>query len=395
MTFSSRITVLFFSIGSLMAFPQYLARFTADPLSSPNFKGRCATCHIDPKGGSPRNEFGQAFEANNFTITPDLRARFPERFQYPIQVVDAHTEVHFADPSNKAVVLKSDGKVTLIDPSAPPTGGAPQPVAAAHTAQAAPSGAVSDWEKPMQDSNRWINLPQPMPVHFKDMNFLVQHRFSRPLFHASMKDLFGLDSTANIAFGFDYGIWNHLMLSVYRARTERTLEMSLTADLLHQKHEDPISLAARVGIEGQNNFQTFFSPHVQLMAERRFGRYVTALASPSIVFNSQNNQLFFFRDIATNPDKDYTLNLGLGLALQFRPSLALVGEYVPRLSGFRGYTTDRPAVSVALQKQTFHHVFSLVISTSNELSPARYGPNVGPDTDNRFKIGFNIFRKLR
>src|SRR2546426_863453 len=165
MKFALTCTIAILSTISLMAFPKYLERFTKDPLSSPQFQNRCATCHIDPKGGSPRNEFGQAFEANDFTITPDLRARFQERFQYPVQR--------------------------------------------------------------------------------NDMNFLVQHRFSAPLFNGSAGRLFGLDSTANIAFGFDYGISNRVMASVYRARSDRTIEMDITGDLFHQQRGDPISLAAK------------------------------------------------------------------------------------------------------------------------------------------------------
>ncbi|HEY3131625.1 MAG TPA: DUF5777 family beta-barrel protein [Acidobacteriota bacterium] len=407
MKFALTCTIAILSSLSLMAFPKYLERFTKDPLSSPQFQNRCATCHIDPKGGSPRNEFGQAFEANDFTITPDLRARFQERFQYPVQIIDSHTEIHYSDPTNKTVVLKRDGTVTVIDPANPPKAAAPAGgVARAQPAgetggpkpavpAAGQSGRISEWEKPRQISNRWINLPQPIPVRRNDMNFLVQHRFSAPLFNGSAGRLFGLDSTANIAFGFDYGVWNRVMASVYRARSDRTIEMDITGDIFHQQRGDPISLAAKIGIEGQNNFRGIYSPHVQVMAARELGRYVDVMVAPTVIFNSQNNGLFFLRDFATNPDDDYTVNLGVGLSVKVRPSLAIVGEYIPRLAGFRGYFVDRPALSVALQKQTFHHVFSLVISTSTQMSPGRYGPNVGSDTDNRFKIGFNIFRKLR
>ncbi|HEV8131176.1 MAG TPA: DUF5777 family beta-barrel protein [Acidobacteriota bacterium] len=408
MKLALRAFVVFSFCFTLLGFPKYLQRFTQDPLSSPKFQNQCATCHIDPKGGSPRNEFGEAFDANDFTITPDLRARFPERFQYPIQVIDAHTEIHYSDPTNKTVVLKRDGTATVIDPANPPKSGTAvagrpaQPAAAGAPKAAAPtaaqSGRISDWEKPMQISNRFLNLPQPMPIQRNDMNFLVQHRFSAELFQGSRsaERLFGLDSTANIVFGFDYGVWDRVMASVYRARNDRTIEMDITGDLLHQQRGDPISLAANIGVEGQNNFHGFHSPHIQLLVEREFNRYVTAMAAPTVIFNSVNNeQLEFLRDFAANPDKDYTVNMGVGLSLKVRPSIAILGEYVPRVAGFRGFFVDRPAVSVGLQKQTFHHVFTLVLSTSTEMSPARYGPNVGSNTTNRFKIGFNIFRKLR
>ena len=174
--------------------------------------------------------------------------------------------------------------------------------------------------------------------------------------------------------------------------------MDVIGTLWQQGKNVPLSLAAKVGVEGRNNFREFYSPHLQLLAQGRFGRRVEFLAAPAVIFNTQDNQLFFLRDVATNSDSDYTVNFGLGLQVKVTPSVSVVGEYIPRLGGFRGYYTDRPAVSLALQKQTFRHVFSLVMSTSTEMSPAAYGPNIGSSASefaNRLKLGFNIYRRLR
>ncbi|MBI3940903.1 MAG: hypothetical protein HY315_08715 [Acidobacteria bacterium] len=404
MRFLGGMVVALCGMLSLLALPEYLARFTADPMSSAPFKGRCSTCHINPAGGGPRNEFGLAFAANTFTITPELRARFPERFQYPVQSLDAHAEIHYSDPSGRTVILKRDGITTAIDPSSPPSAGAGLPVAAAPAAAAAatiegaPAGRVSQWDRPMQLSTRWINLPQPAAISRNDANILIQHRFSAPLFVGSAPQLLGLDSTANIFLGLDYGVWDRLMVSLSRSRFNRNVEMDVTGDFWQQQRGAPLSLAGRIGLEGRDNFGEFFSPHLQLAAERQFGRRVAVLLAPALVFNSQDNRLFFLRDFAANSDKDYTLNMGVGLSLKVMPTFAVVAEYVPRLAGFRGYFVDRPAISVALQKQTFRHVFSLVISTSTAMTPAGYGPNIGADatpTANRLKLGFNILRKLR
>ncbi|MBI4454883.1 MAG: autotransporter outer membrane beta-barrel domain-containing protein [Acidobacteria bacterium] len=381
----------------LMAFPQYLALFTEDVMSSPQFKNRCATCHINPAGGGPRNDFGQAFAANNFSITPELRARFPERFQYPRQVIDEHIEIDYADPSNKKVVLKKDGVVRLIDPSHPPGSGAAANVVGEAISVTA-GGGVSEWDRPLQVSSRWINLPQPVAVHRNDVSFVVQHRFSAPLFVGSAPQLFGLDSTANISLGFNFWIWEHVMASIYRARFDRVVEIGVAGDLWQQQRGNPVSLAAQIGVDGRDNFGDFYSPHLQVTVARQFGRRVGVLLAPAVIFNSQSSTLSFLRDFATKPDKDYTVNLGAGLSAKVTPSVSIVGEYIPRVAGFRGYFTDRPALSVALQKQTFRHVFSVVMSTSREVSIAGYGPNIGTDasdTANRLKIGFNIFRKLR
>src|SRR5207253_1725843 len=50
--------------------PEFLALFAADPFSRPELRTKCSTCHINPQGGGKRNEFGRAFAAAGFKITP-------------------------------------------------------------------------------------------------------------------------------------------------------------------------------------------------------------------------------------------------------------------------------------------------------------------------------------
>ena len=55
--------------------PEYFARYMANPFARPELK-TCAVCHENPKGGGPRNEFGQAFSRASRQFTPELRAQF-------------------------------------------------------------------------------------------------------------------------------------------------------------------------------------------------------------------------------------------------------------------------------------------------------------------------------
>ena len=86
-----------------------------------------------------------------------------------------------------------------------------------------------------------------------------------------------------------------------------------------------------------------------------------------------------------------TAAIGIGAGIGLNPSVSLVGEYVPRVKGFTGEIFDRPAVSVGIQKATFRHTFEFVLSTARPLTTAQYTVN-GSDS---FKVGFNIYRRLR
>ena len=90
-------------------------------------------------------------------------------------------------------------------------------------------------------------------------------------------------------------------------------------------------------------------------------------------------------------DHNDTIALGLGAGVRFLPTVSLVGEYIPRLHGFKGELKDRPGVSIGLQKSTFRHTFELLISRQQPMTPAQYSYQ-GVDT---FRVGFNIYRKIR
>src|ERR1035437_8153782 len=69
---------LFLSGSNVFALPQFLARFSQDPFSRPEYRNKCSTCHINPNGSGPRNPFGTAFEKNKHIVTPEFRRAWPD-----------------------------------------------------------------------------------------------------------------------------------------------------------------------------------------------------------------------------------------------------------------------------------------------------------------------------
>jgi hypothetical protein len=72
-------------------------------------------------------------------------------------------------------------------------------------------------------------------------------------------------------------------------------------------------------------------------------------------------------------------------------STSLVGEFIPRLWGYKGEFLDRPGVAIGVQKSTFRHTFELLISRQETMTTSQYAVQ-GND---RFRIGFNIYRRIR
>ena len=59
---------------SLRAYPEYLKRFASDPASRKDLRQQCSTCHVSPSGGGAINDFGNAFQADSYKLTAQLKS---------------------------------------------------------------------------------------------------------------------------------------------------------------------------------------------------------------------------------------------------------------------------------------------------------------------------------
>lgn len=113
------VSVLEALVLPAIARPPFLELFKADPFRNPNVDG-CSTCHLNPQGGGPRNAFGLAFAESGFTITPLLRANFPDRFAVNTIKLTDGSVLYMSDPKSQAVVLEKDNQKRLIELSPAP-----------------------------------------------------------------------------------------------------------------------------------------------------------------------------------------------------------------------------------------------------------------------------------
>ena len=112
MTRVTRAFALIFLVGMIVqpaaARPPFLELFRGDPLRNQDWDG-CVTCHVNPLGGGPRNDFGLAFGANQFTITPLLRSDFPDRFDFTIAEMATGGTMYFSGTADEGIVFEKDG----------------------------------------------------------------------------------------------------------------------------------------------------------------------------------------------------------------------------------------------------------------------------------------------
>jgi hypothetical protein len=236
-----------------------------------------------------------------------------------------------------------------------------------------------------------VNLPNGKPQSAGGVDFWVGHRFTQPAFNRAARDLFGLDSSARIGFGVRVGLTDRISVAAMRSNLDKTIELNSTLQVTRQRGAVPVTFQIRGGVEGRDNFQERHSPYIQLVAVRTFVDRLSLAFVPTFAFSTRNDDSFLPDEFRFGEEHRHTTAIGLGMGLRVFESTSLVAEYIPRVHGFRGEIQDRPGVSVALQKSTFRHTFEIALSTQEPMTTSQYSVQ-GTDT---FRIGFNIYRKIR
>ncbi len=237
-----------------------------------------------------------------------------------------------------------------------------------------------------------IGLPTALRLPKYGSAFRVTHRFTRALgsgdFGDLAADLFGLDSGAQIGLEYRFGIVPNGQIGLHRT-SDRTTEFFAEYGVMRQGPGRPFEVMAIATIEGPDNFKDAKSPSLGAIVSRRIGDVAAFYVEPIWVNNS--NPLP--KEVVDHND---TFMIGLAARIRVRPTVYLVGEVSPRVSGYKQGVTHG---GFAIEKRAGGHQFQLNFSdafgtTMGQI--ARGGP-VGPNQDDsghNWYMGFNISRKF-
>lgn len=253
-----------------------------------------------------------------------------------------------------------------------------------------------------------LTLPTGRPVAKHGLYVNFAHRF--PYFAtfsdpASGGALGGLDDFAIPSFGFRYGVTDRLSVSIYRESSiiGRPIQFLGVYDLMEEEKGGPFNAAIGAAIEGQNNFSTNFAESLEGIFSRSISSRAQLYLVPTLTINNRPlRQItsYFSSDITPLPGHN-TFSLGVGGALDIRPTVALVAEVIPTLANGRPMGILRPSFSFGIQKKIWRHSFTFGWTTAPGTTVAeRAGtrasflgqPNA--DTPSGLFIGFDLTRRL-
>jgi cytochrome c553 len=218
-------------------------------------------------------------------------------------------------------------------------------------------------------------------------------------------ELLGLDNFGLASFGLRYGVTDKLSVSVFRSPSlvGRPIQLMVAYNLLDEHHEDPLNLAVRVSIEGQNNFRKSYTQNI----EGIFSRSITSRAQfyvvPTLSFDARalvQATGFTSADIPDMPGVN-TFSIGIGAAYDIRPTVALIAEVIPTLWNASELGIHRPAYSFGIQKKIFRHAFTLGLTTGpgvtvseRAATRAEFLGEPSADTPGGLFFGFDLTRQI-
>jgi hypothetical protein len=229
-----------------------------------------------------------------------------------------------------------------------------------------------------------VNLNTTLRVPRYKSAFRLTHRFARPLgegdFSDLLEDFFGLDNGAQIGLEYRFGIMRGAQIGIYRT-SNRTIEFFGQYSTFQQRDNKVLGLDVIATMDGTDNFSDSYSPALGVIVSRELGSHGAIYFQPMWVNNS--NELP--SELADDND---TFLFGIGARLRVRPTVYVVGEYIPR----SGYQPGVDHITFGVEKRAGGHVFQLNFSNSIGTTMAQLARGGGDNDD--WYIGFNISRKF-
>ena len=330
--------------------------------------------------------------------------------------------ITFINGSSSTVVVERQGKKYLVDlssrtvtevagastpasagnalkPSEPPPAQA-QAVAATQQAKKSAPGVY----EPGDDFVFTLPTGRRLERHGFYVNF--NHRFAyEPAFSGIAKGatLLGLDSWGLPTFGFRYGVTDRLSVSILRSSSwlGRPIELMAAYNFLDEHDGQPFNAAFRFSVDGQDHFSNNFSYNFEGVFSRSLSSRAQFYVVPTVTL--QNRRLV--SNSYANPVPDLpginSFSLGLGGAVDIRPTVALVAEVIPTLVNGPELGIHRPAYAFGIQKKIFRHAFTFGFTNGPGTDVAQRAGTVATfvnrtyaDTPSGMFIGFDLTRQV-
>jgi len=258
------------------------------------------------------------------------------------------------------------------------------------------TGSSTDYATATFKSTRIINGHSIERMPNGQLDVRISHRFGQ--LNTGAYDLWGLDQSANICLGLEYGITDWVMVGFSRSKLEKNFNGFLKFSILRQSKGErnmPVSLSYFASSSayslkwtgsGTLNFWDRVSYVHQLLVARKFNERFSLEINPTYIHRNM---------VKTELDPNDTWAAGAGARFKLTKRLSLNAEYyyvIPPINDYRSTKTYNP-LSVGVDIETGGHVFTIMLTNSLAMIEKGFiGETTGSWQDAGIHLGFNISR---
>lgn len=244
-----------------------------------------------------------------------------------------------------------------------------------------------------------LSLPSSQIPSQGTWEWKFTHRFNQPLttgsFSDQAHDFFGLDTNADVVFGFSYVLRRDLQFSLHRSNTNDTVEAAAKYVLLQQAPAVPLTLTLRGGADWrtERDLEDRVSLFAQVIASRKIGNRVEIFALPTFatkagraISGSTSGALF-----------DHAFNVPVGIAFMIRRPLAIVAEIIPPNRDLPDAMDGDFGWSLGLKRAIGGHWFEILLTNNQSTFVDQYVSSTfqgSPLDAGDVRLGFNIERRF-
>ena len=215
----------------------------------------------------------------------------------------------------------------------------------------------------MFKTNKLINIHTNETVRKHNLDVRISHLFGNigKESGGGVHNLYGIDQSADIRIGFHYGITDHLMVGVARAKRNEDLEGLVKYRILDQTTDNgiPVSVSAFVNMAysvkesadfKNNNYRFVYSS--QLILARKFSSRLSIVVIPT----------FIHRNFVGADDDNNTWSLSGGFRFKFTPSASIIADYSHTLGRENLVLPRYDVICAGVEIETGGHVFTLMFN---------------------------------
>jgi hypothetical protein len=249
----------------------------------------------------------------------------------------------------------------------------------------------------MFKTNKLINIHTNETVRKRNLDVRISHLFGNMGKESGggIHNLYGIDQSADIRIGFHYGISDHLMVGVSRAKRNEDLEGLLKYKFFDQTTDNaiPVSVSAfanmTYSVKESADFKNDTYRFVycsQVILARKFSSRLSVVVIPT----------FTHRNFVGADDENNTWSLSGGFRFKFTPSASIIFDYSKTLGRENLVLPRYDVMGAGIEIETGGHVFTLMFSNASGILENDYLVNTFDVWDKGgYKLCFNISRMFK